>query len=393
MEVDMSIRVGCHNELAHRPKVSGHKGISIVLYIFLALSSNPLEVLAGDWPRLNGGTHDQCAEAFQIARTAFKSDEFYLFEPPEIPADFGSVLVLKPEAVAISGGTLQADPTIFDKLPIGDERGPWSIYWQKTATYGYRLVVKGRSVGWLGHTSYSLFAVGETIQADEFLAEIKKEKRNPKFVAIGPASWRPPLIFREKSCGRYWIIEVHDEFLGDWRVHVVEPEGIKLHCVVQFKPNVENAVSLLPQPVRELERFLDQSMGEDEDGGTYHPIAMLRNHVVHTWANAALRPWALRAPYNTRPEVDLGLSSWSEEVEAYGEIYRNIVRQYPLAEESLAEYYQQHFGRSAADAKSLASYVLDVAFRSHYAFHSDDPNSYFRDSNSRPNPWQNEWRR
>jgi hypothetical protein len=389
MEVDMSIRVGCHNELAHRPKVWGYKGISIILFTFLALSSNPLEVLASDWPKLNGGTHDQCAEAFQIATTAFKSDEFYLYEPPEIPADFGSVLVLKPEAGAISGGTLQADPIVFDKF----EEGPWSVYWQKTAIYGYRLVVKGRSVGWLGHTSYALFAVGETIQADEFLAGIKKNKEDSKFAVIASDSWRPPLIFRERNSGRYWIIEVPDGFLGDWRVHVVEPEGIKLHCVVQFKPNVENAVSLLPQPVRELERLLDESMGEDEGSGSYHPIGMLRNEVVHTWANAAQRPWALRATYNTREEVDAGLSSWSRQNATHGEIYRDIVRQYPLAEQSLTEYYQTNFSRSADEAKSLASCVLDIVFRSHYAFHSDDPNAYFRDSNSRPNPWQTEWQR
>ncbi len=141
------------------------------------------------------------------------------------------------------------------------------------------------------------------------MAEIKKDKKNPKFVAIVSDSYlRPPLIFREKSSGRYWIIDVgeQDEFLGDWRVHVIEPEGIKLRCIVQFRPKAESAVSLLPQPVRELERLLDQTMGEDEEG-SLHPIARLRNNVVHTWANAAQRPWALGVPYNTREEVDAGL--------------------------------------------------------------------------------------
>ncbi len=147
----MPICMRCHSEPGHRTKPTGYRGLSVILYILLALFANPLKLFADDWPRLSDGLHDQCADAFQIASTVFESDEFYLFAPPEIPADFGSVLVLKPEAEGISAGNaLKADPTVFDKLPIGG--APRSIYWQKTATYGYRLVVKEEPLGWLGDT-------------------------------------------------------------------------------------------------------------------------------------------------------------------------------------------------------------------------------------------------
>jgi hypothetical protein len=41
--------------------------------------------------------------------------------------------------------------------------------------------------------------------------------------------------------------------------------------------------------------------------GTLQPTARIKNLVEQAWANAAMRPWALkRDPYNSRAEVDEG---------------------------------------------------------------------------------------
>ena len=356
------------------------------------LTINAAENQPGTWPRLTGGTHAQCAAALQVAKGAFKSPAVSLFPPPEISPDLGSLLVLKPQALDISGGdALDADPAVFDKLPIGGQGAPRSIYWQKAATYGRRLVVLATPFGWRGDT-YSLFAIGETTPSDEFLAEVRQNPATQKFTAIIGDRWRPPLIFREKDSGRLWLIDVGEpyEFLAAWRIHGVEWSGIQYRCTVEFRPKVRRASSLLPPSVRELARLLDETMGPGENEGTLQPTAGLRLDVEHTWANAALRPWAMWTPYNTREEVDAGLKHWSQTGATYRKLYQSIQRQYSLAEQSLAEYYQKAFRRPAPDALALSSYVLDIALRSPYAFPSGDPNSYFRNSNSRPNPWRNE---
>jgi uncharacterized protein YecT (DUF1311 family) len=356
------------------------------------LTLNPIESFAGAWPALTGGKDTVCAEALQIAKATFKSSAFYLFGPPEVPPDLHSVLVLKPKVVDISGGdALKADPAAFDKLPIGGQGETGNVYWQKTVTYGHRLAVLETPFGWHGDT-YSLFALGELIQAGEFLAEVRRDRETQKLPSIISGSWRPPLILQEKDSGRAWIIEVGDrtQFLMDWHIHVVEPTGITPRCSVQFRPPVQTATSLLPLPVRELARLLDQTMGPGADQGTLQPTASLREAVSHTWANVVLRPWALGGPYNTRDEVDAGLRNWSQEGATYRKVYQSIQQQYPLAGQALAEFYQKAFHRTVADAMAQSSYGLDIALRSHYAFHSSDPNSYFRNSNSRPNPWRNE---
>jgi hypothetical protein len=160
-----------------------------------------------------------------------------------------------------------------------------------------------------------------------------------------------------------------------------------LRCTVRFRPKVKKAALLLPLPVRRLALLLDQTMGRGENEGSLQPTARLRLNVEDTWANAALRPWVLGEPYNNTEAVNAGLKDWSSKGASYLKVYRNIQRQYPLAQRSLAEFYEKNFHRSAAEAESLSSYVLDIAFRSHYAFHSDDSISESSRAKSQSNPW------
>jgi hypothetical protein len=369
------------------------KQLVVVFYILMGLVSCSQEVFANTWPKLiNGEEVGHCKEALQIAQSMFQSNEFYLYAPPVIPNDFGSVLVLSPEALDISGGdALDADEDVFEKMmKSGEEEGSsGNIYWQKNAKHGLRLVVQESPFGWRGDM-YSLFVIGEKVRPDIFWTDITKNQINSEVAPIISDSWRPPLIFQVKYSDKPWVIDVNQpyQFLGDWQIYSLESAGMKLYCSVQFHPNVSNAINLLPVAVRKLANLLDGTLGSGKDEGTLQQTARLRIDVEYTWANAAMRPWALREPYNTRKVVDEGLKKWSLNGGKYLQIYQAIKHQYPLAKRSLAEYYQKNFHRTSEEAKSLAAYSLDIAFRSYYAFHSEEPNRYYRNDPIQSNPWR-----
>lgn len=366
----------------------------LVIFRIATLLCIPSAALGNTWPRLSGANQlEQCGEALQIAKATFESDEFFLYAPPVIPVSVKSMLVLQPEAVDISGGdALKFDPNVFDKLQKGGEYAPGSVFWKRTADYGNRLLVDVRPHGWQGDV-YSVFVVKENFKLREFLAQDRDDvKKSPQLDLIILNGWRPPLIFQNKKSEATWLIDVGPPyaFLSDWEIHVVEPKGAPVRCTIQFRPEVENAAGLLPQEVRILAGLLDSTMGKGANEGTGQWTARLRLAAQHTWANAALRPWALREPYNTRGEVDDGLKDWSRHGATHFKVYRDIQRQYSLAEQSLAEYYQRNFGRSAKDARASAVYALDIALRSHFAFHSNDPNKYSRNENAQRNPWRSQ---
>lgn len=339
---------------------------------------------AGPWPKLVGGSTDQCKEAQRIANSAFNSFAPRLYAFPHLPSDLNSQLVLGTKENDISGGNaLEANNAVFDKLPF-DQR---SVYWLKTAAHSQRLAIEETSRGWRGDT-YSMFSFSETIHPDELLVQLQKrsDERAPTLKPVMDG-WRPPLIFQSNGSGQIWFIDVGEPyfFLAPWQVHLVEPAGVALKCTVQFHPNAKTAVDLLPRPVQELERLLDLTIGPGNDEGTLQSTARLRLDVEHTWANAALRPWALDSPYNSRAEVDDGLKAWASNGANHAAIHRAIQRQYSIAERSLARYYQSTFRRSAKEARTLSTYVLDNAFRSHYVFHSESRG----ENTGAPNPWQN----
>jgi hypothetical protein len=236
-----------------------------------------------------------------------------------------------------------------------------------------------------------------------FLSTLEENPYGPwKLGAIINNASRPPLVFRQKDSGQYWMIVAgpnYYDMLDTWRVSTIGPAGAEDRCTIHFRPDVNFVVGslspavlaagLLPPAVRRLERLLDESMGQD-DGGTLKPISRLRWSAGQAWINVAMRPWALgerRGPYNTRAEVDENLEAWSRKGASYRRLHREILRQYPLAEQALGRFYQQSFHLTPDAAKEQAAWALDIAFRWHYTFHSDDRHSYFRDTNS-PNPWR-----
>jgi hypothetical protein len=362
----------------------------LICCLLLAWTGCAVQAQPHTWPRLDKPSNSAyCAQALQLAKAMFQSGAFYLYAPPVIPADFGSDLVLAAQALDISGGDgLKEDDTVFDKLPIGGEPPPRSLYWQKKPSQPYRIVVREVSAGWRGDM-YSLDLVDVNIGSAEYLARIRTRTTSAGFVSVVAMNWRPPLIFRDKRNGAVWFIDVGQPFeaFHDWRMHVIESDGIKSPCSVQFRSPVKHVVNLLPPAVRALARMLDGTLGRGENEGSLQPTAKLALEAEHAWANAALRPWATREPNNTREEVDSGLLMWSHNGAGYLRAYQEIQSQYPKAEQSLAAYYQQRFGLPLDAAKQQAAFVLDAAFRSYYTFPSQDPNKYFRKGKIRINPW------
>jgi len=103
---------------------------------------------------------------------------------------------------------------------------------------------------------------------------------------------------------------------------------------------------LLPQPVSNLARKLDEALGPGNDEGTLQPTAWIRLGVQHLMANAALRPWALSEAdaYHTSREVDSGLVGWAKGNHARSRLYDEIRKAYPAAEKSLAANYATAYG-------------------------------------------------
>lgn len=336
------------------------------------------------WPRIlyqGNKLSFACAQALPLAQSQFDSDHFYLHGPPSVPPAFPSALVLGPKPRDIPGGDgIAYDRKVFRKMTGPPAPGPVSYriaFWQKQASHGRRLVLTDEYFNWEGD-QYALLSISSDITPARFWAEFPGYNR----LAAGPPAhgmttvvaynWRPPLVLSDKTSGRMWAVDVGDSWR--WNIHPLDPSAALSPCIVRFHPRVTSAVSLLPSPVRRLAGLLDRALGPGgEHEGTLHPIAALRNDAQATWANVAMRPWALtREPYNTRAQVDANLRLWAKDAPLFQTIYDDIQRQYPLAERALARYYRVRFRKSVKEANTLAARALDIAFRSYFNFPSND---------------------
>ena len=343
---------------------------------------------AADWPKLTSGTGTlECAQALEIGTTVYRSSAFDLYAPPEMPRRLGSKLVLGPTQSDISGGdALEANPDVFAKLPTGNGP-PRHVYWQKTATNGTHWAIAEHAMGWHGDM-YSLFAVPDGRNPEALFAKYAETESADGLNPVIEDNWRPPLMLQNAD-GAVWAIDVGEPFipLGGWNVYVVEHGGARQACAVAFRPDVRDVTVLLPAPVRRLAKLLDQTLGSGMNEGTLQPTARLRIDAAHTWANIAMRPWALsHRIYNTRTEIDRALKDWSRRAPSIGAVYRSIMAQYPRAQRALADYYQTKFHKPRKAARQFAAYALDIAFRTNFVFHRED--APVLPAPGDPNPWR-----
>jgi len=324
------------------------------------------------WPRLDDGYPRSgiCTTALEIANSAYRSDNFYLYALPPIAKDSGVVLVLQPSGLDLSGGdALVADQAVFQKIPKSNEQR--SIYWQTKAQDGLRYVMNEQPLGWQGDR-YALYAVKEDVTPDRFMEGVRADVQEQAFSPLIAEGWRPPLMLQEQRTGDVWAIDVGAPyvFLSDWGIYSVGQDGAKLRCVIHFHPMAKTATALLPRSVQMLAHDLDATLGSGDDEGTLHPTGRIRIEASHMWANIALRPWAalMGEPYNSRKQVDAELRAYRRKGASFRKLYNDIYATYPRAALALTRYYQAKLGKDIGEASALAKRALDIAFRIHFVF-------------------------
>ncbi|WP_459990396.1 hypothetical protein [Methylosoma difficile] len=348
------------------------KKASVIRYACFALIFHFNNAYSQNWPQLDRTSQSKsCVESLKIAKAVFSSSAFYLYDPPVLPENASSSVVLGSKKHDISGGDALEANSIFDKLPKGGQ-DPRSVYWQQQADAGFRLALVEDAFGWRGDI-YTLYAIKEAITAKQFIAEINTNEKSLGLTPVIGDLWRPPLIIQDKPSGQLWVIDVGHpaDFLGHWQAYGLGAGGLKPSCKINFRPDAKYATNVLPKPIRQFAKLLDSTIGPGLDEGTLQSTAWIRIKVQHVWANMALRPWVSYQPYNSRKEVDAGLLAWSQHGKSYLKTYQDIQREYVLAKRSLANYYRRRFHKSAAEAKALAAEQLDLAYRSHYTFHQE----------------------
>ncbi|MFZ6862820.1 hypothetical protein ACO0K7_09305 [Undibacterium sp. Ji67W] len=352
--------------------------------IFFSLGS--LAALCHATPTLYGDTKaPECIAAYQLARTAFESNVSRMYVFPEIPNNFGSELVLGTRSLDISGGdALKVEEDAFENLP----HSPRSIFWDRLAKHGKRIVVEVDSRAWRGDT-YSLYLIAPNLGKEEFLNSDGQNYEITDQTSILAKSWRPPAIFRQKVGSSLWFILMGEPFevLSDWTVYLPTNQGFKKGCRVGFRSGQEGTAESLPKSVQRLVKLLDDAVGSGNNEGTLQSTARIRSNIRHIWANAAIRPWALsdKDRYNSKQEVDDGLEAWSKLGPSYRKTYQQISGVYPIAERELSAYYVKNFQLQEKDARILASWVLEIIYCANFTFTNGQ--QYFRYDNVDNNPW------
>lgn len=338
----------------------------------LALAS--ANALAQDYPRLaNGQELAECKAALHLATLAQLSTSVLPWTHPDaIPDDFGSDLVLGPKSTSVTNGeVLEFDAEVFTPVPLPEYK-PRSIYWQTGEVRGKRLVVEESNQGWRGDM-HRVRLVDPSLSVKDYFGA-SPEERDARLGQPFSEGWRAPFVFRNSGDSGLWMLYIAEPggFSGNWKVYLPGTAAPKLACEIEFRPQVRDAALLVPQPVRQLAALLDRTLGSGKGEGFWQPTARVRANVQQAWANAALRPWVVEAPYNTREEVDEHLLEWSQGDKASGKLVAAIQAQYPLAERALAQHYARKLRMPPADAASTAKTVLDTAFRLHFVINKED---------------------
>lgn len=323
------------------------------------------------WPIMSGDTRrSECVEALAMASAQFKSDTFSMRAPLPIAAAAMSRLVLSVSEEHIEAGDAQsADPNVFGKMTYpGNPNTLRNVYWQISPQRGKRLIVAESQVGWRGDW-YSYYLADPSLPVETYLVDPEQLRRLGLKPVIGEV-WRPLQLLQNSASGQIWAIDQNEQ--RNWDVYILDEAGMSARCHVAFMPDVPPAVRLLPKPTQRFASLLAEALGPGRNEGTLQPTARIAYDVEQAWANAAMRPWALkREPYNSRAEVDDGLEKWAMRGPKYRRTYRAIRRQYPKAVAALASYYRTTFSKSPQAAREMAAQSMDYLYRSYFVFHRE----------------------
>lgn len=336
--------------------------LALTSALAFALAAAPAHAGARDWPKLVGGPQDPlCRKALQVAQLIFRSPAGNPWEgAPSFDERMGEVLLGRQD--------LSIAPIFTEAPDPANELA--TLSWQTEPDQGYRLVTMTRP--WRDAEVSTAGLLAADVAMPESFSEEALQASNARTKLEG-GSYHRPLVLRGERPGKLGVIYLGEpfEFLPTWVVYTPAAGRLREACQLRFRPEVKQATSLLPRPVQRLAKLLRRSIGRDDDSVavTYLPIARQTIAASQAWANAALRPWAMSGPYNSREEVDAGLALWAQKGTTYRAAYAEILAHYLPAERALAAYYQTQLRMSAPDSQATARRVLDIAFRTYYIFH------------------------
>lgn len=361
----------------------------------LVMATLPLAVPARVGPLLAGDRNrTECRVALEMAKAAFNSTNPDLYWPIPTPDPAKAGIVFSRTMNADNG--VQADPAIFDSIRL-TANPDWqpTVYWQRAATNGTHSVVVAAPFNWRGDWYY-LFRVDAGLTLDDFLrlysqvpvhdAQRTAADTSTLIPVLGDNRWQPPILLQTRQTGVLWALDQGeaDTPLPPWKVTLMEADGTTSPCQVGFIRPTGAGLAVLPAAVRRFARLADEALGPGRNEGTLHPTANIRMDVERDWAILSERPWALTAaPYNSRREVDPGLSKWSKAVPARGRLRRKLSRSYNPAKEALAKFLASRFAIQADEARSFSAYAMDVLLRNYFVFHRDAAGA----SSSTETPW------
>lgn len=353
----------------------------------LALSGQPAAARTG--PVIAGDkATPECRTALAMAKKAFRSTQVSLDWPVATPDGTAATIVLARSSDEPIDG-MRSDFTVFERIESGTAPTN-TIYWQKNALGGKRIVMVDAPIGWRGDWYY-LYSLSDGLAMKEFLDTIAKpawwtgELADAFAPVLGYGNWTPPVILRDSSSHKLWAIDLGEPHftLGNWRVLTTTPKGMSSPCRIDFTPKSKPGSVRLPAAVRRFARLANKALGPDHDMGTLHPTAAIRGKVEDDWAIVSNRPWALTdTPYNSHAEVEAGLKTWAKGIPARARVYWALHGSYGAAERALANYYTARFAVPASAARRYSAYAIDHMLRSYFVFHSDKPG----DSDSKT-PW------
>ncbi len=336
----------------------------------LTLSGILFSLSVNAWPKITLGEDSSvCREVGEVALATHRSTSSIRDEYAAMQL-FTRDIILGPTEVDLTGGdALQADPDVIDKIRNRySYRG--NTYWQKSPHGNYRFVLHETPVGWRGDI-FNLFAWPADLSIEAFWDHFEQH-RNVSDVdtAFISGAWRSPLVLSADDDDQWWVFYVGPpkHYSGTWTVFSFSSNGAELVCQIEFGPDVDDTFLLLPEPVRALAELLVMTLGYDTRWGNVAPIHRIKRATQTAWAEAVLRPWVRREPYNTTAQVDRGLKAWADMDDWNRGLYEQIKAQYPVAESALALLYEEQFNHSREEARALAREVLDNIYRMHYVF-------------------------
>ena len=174
-------------------------------------------------------------------------------------------------------------------------------------------------------------------------------------------TWDAPIVVRLN--GRLYFLEqgeIYDDDTALSLYEIMDHGRLRAACRINLFVD-DRGYSVAPlsgTPVGDLERLLrDISGNEPACGGTLHSQARTLGEGGRVASRIAHRPWAVSAwePYNDHARVLRGIEHWSWKGLWNYRKSRQLPDAIAAATMSLAEYYENAFGVSAAFAREAAA--------------------------------------